>query len=491
VFKTLYARLAAALIVLVLLLSSLYLWITLHAGQRFYQEMTQRLNRQLAANLIKDTGLAISNGRYSEASLESVFHTYMVINPSIEVYLLDPGGHILAFSAPPGSVKSQQVDLVPVRAFLQGKPALPLLSDDPRHPGQRKIFSVAPIGDADSPQGYLYVVLAGEQLQAIAQRLRQSHITRYALYAIALSTVLALFMGLLVLRYQTRRLRALSMAMQDFDLDRPAPFQRPDPAQPFLTDDIGVLQQTFARMAERIKAQIDSLQQTDTLRRELVANVSHDLRTPLAALQGYLETLLIKRQQLAAEQQTEFLRHALRQCQGLGKLVDALFELAKLDSGQVRLKREKFSLAELVQDVVLKHTLIAREQGVRLEARITENLPEVEADIGLIERVLDNLLDNALRHTPKGGQVIVVVESKRGRLSVSIHDTGSGISGEDLPFIHERYYQSRSRADKPKGAAGLGLAISQRILELHDSQLVIDSATDQGTTVQFTLPVVP
>ena len=488
-FKTLYSKLAAVLVLLIVLLSCVYIWITLRAGEQFYQEMTQRLNQQLAANLIADTKLSITDGQYDEASLKSVFHTYMVINPSIEVYLLDPAGKILAFHAPPGTVKSETIDLSPVQSFLHGKQSFPILGDDPRHIGRKDIFSVAAIGGGDTPQGYLYVVLAGEQLQAVVQRLQQSHIIRFALYAITISTLLAVIIGLLVLRYQTRRLRSLSTDMGNFESGHSDTIENQYTKEPVMADDIGRLQQTFLDMAKRINTQIDELRQTDNLRRELVANVSHDLRTPLASLQAYLETLLIKSETLTAEQRNEFLQHAFRQSQGLGKLVDALFELAKLDSGQIQLKREQFSLGELAQDVGLKHSLKAQDMGISVQTTIPDDLPSVDADIGLIERVLDNLMDNAIRHTPKGGKIEVLLNKMDSGVNVSVNDTGTGIPKNDLPFIYDRFYQSRKGTDNNHGGAGLGLAICKRILELHASQIVVNSMPNQGTSVQFTLPV--
>lgn len=496
-FRTLYARLVAGLVALVICLSALYLWITLHSGQQFYQEVTQRLNQQLAAdltqvttNLVADAQLSIADGQYDETALDSVFHTYMLINPGIQVYLLDENGRILAFHAPPGTVKQRDIDLAPVRAFLNGEQPLPILGDDPRHAGHKEIFSVAPLGDPGQPQGYLYVVLGGEQLQAIAQALQASRIPQFVTLATLSGTLLALIAGLVLLRYLTRRLRMLSNVMARFeqnDFERLA--TQTAGAVP-AADDIGRLQLAFTRMAGRIIEQIRQLRQTDSLRRELVANVSHDLRTPLASLQGYLETLLIKNGKLSDDERRDFLQRSLRQCQGLGKLVDALFELAKLDSGQVRPKRECFSLAELAQDVSLKHALAAQQNSIHLATEIPDNLPAVDADIGLIERVLDNLFDNAIRHTPEGGRIEVVLSSEGDQVSVRVTDTGQGISTDDMPYIFNRFYQSRDGAGNDRGGAGLGLAISKRILELHASDLGVDSEVGRGTCVYFNLPSV-
>src|SRR5436190_13612888 len=151
---------------------------------------------------------------------------------------------------------------------------------------------------------------------------------------------------------------------------------------------------------ERLRAGLD--EGAASLRRDLVANVSHDLRTPLVAMRGYLEVLVTRGERLPAEQRQDYLAIALRQCEQLGRLVDSLFELAQLDFRGATLVRERFALAELVSDVVQKFALAAGDAGVELASRAEPGLPLVDADLGLIERVFDNLIDNALQHTPIG-----------------------------------------------------------------------------------------
>ena len=130
--NSLYTRLALGLVVLVAVLGGLYLLVTLQAGRLYFQELNQQLNRELAANLIAENKLSVEDGRFNRSALEAIFHTYMVVNPSIEVYLLDNRGHILAYSAPPGKVKRERVDLAPVRAFLRRGHHTPIVGDDPR-----------------------------------------------------------------------------------------------------------------------------------------------------------------------------------------------------------------------------------------------------------------------------------------------------------------------------------------------------------------------
>jgi len=188
--------------------------------------------------------------------------------------------------------------------------------------------------------------------------------------------------------------------------------------------------------------------------------------------------------------ETDRLRHlevAHRHCMHLGRLVEELFDLARLDANEVQPVLEPFSLPELVQDVVHKFELRARQCEVSLLARYDENLPFVIGDIALIERVMDNLIGNALRHTPAGGTVTVAVQPVGETLAVRIIDTGAGIASEDLPHVFERFYQSDKM--RTRGGAGLGLAIARRIVELHGRDISAASTLGRGTTFAFDLPV--
>jgi signal transduction histidine kinase len=224
------------------------------------------------------------------------------------------------------------------------------------------------------------------------------------------------------------------------------------------------------------------------LRRDLIANVSHDLRTPLAALHGYLETLLVKGASLSEGQRRSYLETAVRQSQHLGTLIAELFELVKLDFRGYEIHPEPVQLGELAQDVLQKFALLAEQKNVALKVDIGPGLPSVQADIGLMERVLENLIDNALRHTHGGGAVSVAVWPEAGRVHVRIADTGSGIAPAEIPQIFERFYRvDKSRASST-GGAGLGLAIVKRIVDLHGARIEVASAPGQGAAFFFDLP---
>ena len=226
------------------------------------------------------------------------------------------------------------------------------------------------------------------------------------------------------------------------------------------------------------------------LRGELIANVSHDLRMPLGAMRGYLELLASRAEQLSADERQRYVAIALRQCEQLGRLVDELFELARLDVATTTLVRERFAIAELASDVVQKFALAAEQQEIDLATVAAEPLPLVDADLGLIERVLDNLIDNALQHTPAGGSVRIVLDADARTVRVRVRDTGSGIAAADLPHVFDRHWRGAAAARRA-GAGGLGLAIAQRILALHGGRVAVESEPARGTTFSFSLPAAP
>lgn len=485
--RTLYAKLALGLALLLGLAGVVFVIGHLLTTRAFLQEVHQKLHRNLAANLVKETPL-MRDGRPDEEGLKEAFHYLMVVNPSIECYLLDPEGRILAFSAPPERVVRDRVSLEPVRRFESDAASLPILGDDPRGEDRRKPFSVAPILSAGGLEGYLYVVLGGEQWDSALDMLQSSYILRLGVWSLVAALVLVLAAGLFLFNHLTRRLRRLDAAMASFRDGAPSGSVEALVSRSGTGDDeIDRLRATFAGMAERITSQIQELDRADRLRRELVANVSHDLRTPLTTLQGYLETLLIKEADLSPEDKRRYLEIASGRCERLSTLVSELFELAKLDASETRPEVERFSLGELVQDVTRDFQLSAERRGIRLEPHLVDGLPLVRGDVGLIARVLENLVGNALRHTPESGRVTVSVAADGNGVVVRIRDTGCGISPDELPHVFDRFYQIDRDAESSAGA-GLGLAIARKILELHESEIRVESRPGAGTTFSFHLP---
>jgi len=488
--RSLYGKLALVLLGLFILIGTSFILISVFATEQYQQEVNQKLNRQLAG-LIVSENVILQDNRVNQKALKEIFHMLMVINPSIEIYLLDLEGSILAFSAEPGKVKRKRVDLEPIKQFISGEFTLPLLGDDPRDKKGKKVFTAAPISPDNRLEGYLYVILGGEIYDNLIEKIQESYILQLSVRVITISLIVALAAGLIIFAFLTRRLKQLAAVMDQYKSGMPLKdLHLPEIRHKSTPDEIDRLGLTFKEMTERINAQVEKLEKSDAMRRELVANVSHDLRTPLATMRGYIETLLLKDETLSAEDRKNYLKIAISHCERLSKLVTDLFELAKLESHDRVVHTEPFSLSELVQDVLQKFDLTAKEQHINIITNIGQELPFAYADIAMIERVLENLIDNALRFTPEQGSVsIVLTNHEKDHITVQISDTGSGIPENELPLIFDRFYQAdRSRKSK-SSHSGLGLAVTKKILELLGSSIEVKSSLNKGTTFTFNLPV--
>jgi signal transduction histidine kinase len=485
--RTLSAKLTLALIAILAVTGAAWIALTLTSTRLYQEEVDQSLNAPLA-QYIADAYPLIQGGEANHPVLKELFDKLMVINPRIEVYLLDGDGRILAFSAEDGRVKRKTVNMDPIRAWLAGPDMLPLRGDDPRDPARQKPFTAAPVKDGDALAGYLYVVLGGEKYDSVAGMVSESLIVRLSLFAGGLGLLAALAAGMLSFAWLTRRLRRLTQAVDRFRDDS---FESPMRLAGWRRggDEIDRLGVTVEEMSQRIADQIEQLRQADAARRDMVANISHDLRTPLASLQGYLETLLMKEDSFSPEEKHKYIDLAARQGDRLSRLVTELFELTMLDSTGTRLNFEPFSLPELVQDVTQKFQPQAERRNMTLELDMPASAPFVRADIGLIERVLENLIENAIKYTPEGGTVSLSLVPDADGIEARIADTGPGIPEADRDRIFERFYRvEKSRADAPEGA-GLGLAITRRILQLHDSPIAVESTPGHGAAFSFRLPL--
>jgi len=481
--RTLFTKLALSLTLLLAGIGLLYVLLSSSITRHYQQEFVQSLNRDLAGKLVTERKL-LRDGVLDQQALKETFNHYMMVNPDIEIYLLDNAGRILSYSADPGQVKREHVNLASVKHFLAGGD-FPLLGDDPRNFERRKVFSAAQLTLNDGAPVYLYVVLRGQEYERIEQLFQHNFLWQLSGAALLASLVVGLLFGLILFRLLTRRLNRLAGLMQRFsESNFSVPVRWPD--DPRRRDEIESLGESFSRMAERIQDQIDSLKKQDKLRRELVANVSHDLRTPLAALHGYIETLQLKADAFDAETRSNYLQTALQHSTRLTRLVDELFELAKLDASDMPLHTEPFAVAELAQDIIQKFQLQAEQKSVRLELDSDDNLPFVEGDIALIERVLVNLIANALQHTPAGGRITVSLREEDSGVRIQVEDTGSGISEEDLPRVFERFYRGDNGA-RSGHHAGLGLAIARHIIRLHGGVIGVSSEAGQGACFTFSL----
>ncbi|MBD3639652.1 MAG: HAMP domain-containing histidine kinase [Marinobacter sp.] len=483
-FRTLYARLALGLFLLLVIVGGLFTVLSLYSVREYTAAVNQELNRDLARNLVADRNL-VTDGQLDQQALKKLFDLYMTINPGIEIYLLGPDGRILSYSADPDKIKRNRVSLKPIRTLLAQPDAFPLPGDDPRSHDRRKVFSVTTVPFENDRSGYLYVVLRGEEYDLAESMVHSNQLLQMGAGALGISLIVGLLAGLVFFHLLTRRLSRLTERVENFEIGGEVlvPENRETPVSP--GDDIDYLAARFDQMASRIAAQVDLLKEKDHQRRQMVAQVSHDLRTPLASIQGYLEALKMKQADLEPVERARFLDVALAETWRLGRLVEELFELAALEAREKQPSPEPFMLAELVHDVVQKHQPEAERASVRLQIMKADG-SMVMADIAMTERILDNLISNAIAHSPANTDVKLAVRQDGNAVLMTVADSGAGIHPQDRAHLFEPFYQGAGAANT--GHAGLGLAIARRMVELQRGRIEVDNLEPAGAEFRVWLP---
>ena len=440
------------------------------------------------------------------ASFGQTLRQYILYSPNTGLYLVDKEGKVLS-SAGEGRIfwSSYKISIEPLLTAHQADPSQPKFGDDPDVQGASCIVAIYPVLNGEEVKGYLYAVARDAVLQVQPSKLLGSYAIRTSIKAGLLTILVGLCLTAAVLASFTRPLSRLTKALEDIkakgfsggeliegtstgkslgipDVDR--------------NDEIGRLSRTFVGLFERLKEEMRNVRRVDLQRRDMIASVSHDLRTPLTALSGQLETIRMKGNLLTPEEQLRYVDLAFNNAQHLKRLTDSLADLARLDNPSFEAKREPMALGELADDLVQRYRLRAEQQGVSLNVEYPDGLPMIPLDASLTERALSNLLDNALRVTPDQGKITVSVhaestqslgagEGARQRLSVS--DTGPGVAPEEQSKIFEKFYQTAQHREH-RGSAGLGLAIVKRVADLHDGRVDLKSVLGQGSTFSIVFP---
>lgn len=455
------------------------------------RETLQRLSRGLAQHIVEHWPEVTSpaDGTLDRAALDSLLHMLMTVNPAIDVYLLDDRGRVRAYLGDPDAVRDPQVNMDAVRQFLGGA-SLPISGSDPKAPQSSKIFSAAMFpAAAGAAPGYLYVVLNGQARVEAEGTVGSRRLWVSIAMGIGAGLALTLLVGLATVRYLTRPLRELASRMQRFDPVAPAAddvgVARSQPA-----DEVSAIEASFEVMARRIEAQVAEQSAQQAAHREVIANVAHDLRTPLTALHGYLETLDQRGVGIRPEERNRYIAAALAQSDKVRRMSQQLFELARLQSTAEILQRDHFRLDELVHDTVQKFELSAQPAPVTLLGPAPGPI-DMEGDLQLIDRALTNLIDNAIRHGAGRRPVRVSLLHKGQGVALLVEDDGPGLPTELSRRLDAGQPVREPPPERPGGGfGGLGLAIAQRIAWLHGGSLRTLAAPKGGTRLCLALPLV-
>ena len=486
---SLYQKLALSIVVIFGIICALvYSWSKqLELTSQHHGE--QNLHLQLAEHLVQDNPL-IKEGVYDYKALENLFHTLMLLGPAFEFYFVDESGKILTYSAKPGKVKRSHINLDPLKQLIINPKSAPVYGDDPRNTQGKKIFSVAPVYNQESLQGYLYVIIGGEAYDTSLNTIKNNDQLWLTALWLGAALVCLLIAMLILLRFFTNPIQRLA---RDVSKIEAANYSITDTKlsnySTQKSNEVHSLGRSIQAMVTRIDEQFKALEQSDKQRKELLTHLSHDLRTPLASLQGFLEVLNQSGAQLSAKEQREYLHVSLNNCDQLKQLIEQIFELAHLENGEISIHKETFNLGELIYDCIAKFSLTAEKKGLNLTVEPAICDFPVVADIAKLERVLSNLIDNAIRHTPKGGSIAVNVKRiDEKQLFVQVSDTGVGIKHDELNAIFNPHYQASNSNNEGRQQGGLGLAICKGLLKLMDSEINVQSELGKGTMFSFNLP---
>ena len=488
--KTLTPRLIkklwAVFIIIILLMGASYIFITGYFANKYSQETIQRVNSEVAHHVIaekfKNASPFLEDGSVNKPLFGDLMHDMMAVNQSIEVYLLNKKGEILysVVLVQDDNTPAKSVSLAPIISFIKNKGKEYILGDDPRNTGEQQIFSAASYS-VDGHEGYIYIILAGQKFQQISNNLLSQYFAKLGIGATILTMFFAAIIGLFSIWFLTKNLRLMTQTVRKFqegDLD--VRIDNPDKS------DISIFANSFNEMADTIVDNMDKMKSVDSLRRELIANVSHDLRTPLAILKGYVETLQMKKDSLSESEKDEYLQITHDNIDKLSNLINQLFEYSKLEAEQITPVKEPFSITELSHDLIAKFKVIAEKKKINLHLDNPKENNIVFADVGLVERALQNLIENAIKYTEPNGKVTLSIKRKDKNVEINITDTGAGIPVNEQPFIFDRYKQL-DKSDKKRGH-GLGLAIVKKIMDLHDTTITVLSRPKEGSSFIFNLP---
>ncbi|MGN6416998.1 MAG: ATP-binding protein [Pseudobacter sp.] len=478
----LFWKIAAIFTTVLIVLGIGFAMVVPQLSKSYYTAAHQELYGDIAKHLASFTQ-PIRNGKPDTSVTHDIIHSTMVANPSVEVYLLDTSGNITDFVVPDTTVQLRKVNIENVKNWLAVKAGERPMGDNPKLPGEPSIFSAAPIYENGSLAGYMYTVLASEKQREILSTLNTHLYSRLLLYILLVALAVAAIVGILTYFLITTSIRKVAGVVKRFkEGDYSARIEEQGKGN------LGMLSATFNEMADVIVDNFDKIMATDKFRQELIANVSHDLRTPLSIMQGYVETLMMKRDELQYQDRNKYLQIIHDNSAKLSRLVEELFQHAKLEANLVMPQKEPFLINELVSDILVSYQLKAKQRNIHLQLDAPGNLPSVFADLALTERVFQNLLDNAFTFTPDGGSIIVKLSVEHAGIRVQVIDTGKGIAPEDQPYVFERYKQIDNMAATSKGM-GIGLAIVKKILELHQIRIEVNSNLGRGTAFYFVMPV--
>jgi signal transduction histidine kinase len=478
----LFSRVLLMVFTLITVLCLTFVFISYLSVVHFYQASTQLLNKDVAAHIAKFTS-PFDHGELNKQKADSVFYQAMVVSPSVEVYFLDTTGRVIYFHGARNDVREQVISMESIREYLNHKGQIYIKGPDPRDPSDPKIFSAATVQSSSGIIGYIYVILGSTEYRSVTNLIFKSHAAGLLLEIFLFILLATIVMTLLYLNRLERNFRKLIVVLRKFESgDLSARFQEKD------KNELTPVTQAFNKMSGMLVDHIEKLKRAELERKDFTTNISHDLRTPLAIARGYAETLSLSldKDRTGHSKNSDYAKLIISNIQTVEHMVQQLLDLSKMESAGMIIQKQPFVFSEIVLEFI--HSLSLTVQGKKTEIKCVdcENAAWIYADIHMMERVVQNLLTNALKFTPENGQISIQLKNEQNDLVFEISNQGNPMPDSLLAWLNEN--KPDASATRPH-SHGLGLVIVKTILQLHSFQMEAAFTAGVGNRISFRMPV--
>lgn len=488
--NSLFSRLllSASLVVFILILA---LWQWFQFNQEFSRDQVQQsLHRDLALHMSHINPL-LSQGITSDAALKEAFHDFMLLGPSFEIYTLDTLGNVVAYDAKAEKIKRLRVDTHVLKNFIDGD-ELPIKGMDPRSANSKKIFSAAYLQSPNGKKtGYLYVIIGGEDFDMWQSLVSEHQAPRFWVGVALASILFALILFALLARYLTNPLSRLERDLGVLGSQKLSDgLSLPDEYRG--SSEIQQLSLHINHLLEKISQQHQAINHQQQARHDFMLHISHDLKTPLTSLQGYIDTWLLMPE---SERSRDLIEVAANSGRHLQRLLSQMLELAALENGQITPDFRPVELTHILHELVLIFAPRAKQQNVILDFELDSELT-VLTDPQLLMRVLSNLIDNAIRYTPAGGSITIksrahqseeLLHVNENPVWLCVSDNGSGMHKHELQALKQLKAKPTFNRSDVLPQLGVGLAIVRQLLGLLKCNIDIESVPGEGSQFHIEL----
>lgn len=458
-----FRRIIILIFFLVTVLSLLFIVITYLTTREFYQSSTQLVNKDVAAHIAEFTSPFQDTGINKQVA-DSVFYNAMVLNPGIEVYFLDTTGNIMYYHSPDSAIKLRYIPLKNIKQHIQSGGADYIKGPDPKDPSTQKVFSAAEVISNNKKLGYIYVILGGNEYINASRIMFNSRISSLVIIVFGAIIILSVILSFWYINRLQRSFKKIIFVLNKYmngDLNVRFAIDQNDEFSPITL--------SFNKLAALLSYNIDKLKKTEQERKDFIATISHDLRTPLSVAKGYTETALekINKGEVSKPEIDGFIQLVHKKLQQIEIMVKDLFELSRMESVHFTPNRELFIFSEVLREMYALYEEKATEKNIKMRCEGGEDMSWINADIRMMERVIQNLFDNAIKYTPANGNIHVALANEAGTLALSISNSGATLSDELLNWINLTSEQINIQSVIKPSNTGLGLLIVKKIIELH------------------------